>query len=288
MSGVTYGPPVMLDGPLPVAPSRSLTSVHGVLQDTPIDEHWVSGVHLWGYPAEVPEAWNPCSAGTYKTKSDTSSLPTPYFDAFVGYLPVTCSSFSLANDPEGFAERAEIALNANISYIAEYALSQGVPFSANPFLCDANVTFPAGVSAVSPATGLAYLEDAIGSTGKDGMIHATPAVASRWFNPWRDTYLARRAETPERGSIITSIGTHVAVGGGYLGAVPYGESDPGLGKAWAFATGQVHVRLEAETKLNIKEVLDRKQNLVTFRAERYVLVTWDTALQAAVLIDWAS
>ena len=37
---------------------------------------------------------------------------------------------------------------------------------------------------------------------------------------------------------------------------------------------------------DITEVLDRSNNDVTFRAERYVLVEWDTVLQAAVLVDW--
>ena len=37
-----------------------------------------------------------------------------------------------------------------------------------------------------------------------------------------------------------------------------------------------------------KESIDRSDNVVTFRAEFYVLAIWDTALQAAVLVDWAT
>ena len=55
-----------------------------------------------------------------------------------------------------------------------------------------------------------------------------------------------------------------------------------------YATGPVEVRLGEVAVMDIKEVLDRSNNDVTFRAERYVLVTWDTQLQAAILVDWAA
>ena len=35
-------------------------------------------------------------------------------------------------------------------------------------------------------------------------------------------------------------------------------------------------------------MLDRSDNVLTFRAERYVLAIWDGALQAAVLVDWST
>jgi len=37
---------------------------------------------------------------------------------------------------------------------------------------------------------------------------------------------------------------------------------------------------------DINGTLDTSLNDVTFRAEIYALAVWDTALQAAVLIDW--
>jgi hypothetical protein len=39
---------------------------------------------------------------------------------------------------------------------------------------------------------------------------------------------------------------------------------------------------------NVRSSLDRSDNTLVFRAERYVLHLWDGALQAAVLVDWAS
>ncbi len=109
------------------------------------------------------------------------------------------------------------------------------------------------------------------------MIHATPPVVSRWFD-----------QTREDNPLVTVNGTRVAAGGGYQGATPSGQVAASAGESWVYATGPVEVRLGEVAVLDIKDVLDRSNNDVTFRAERYVLVTWDTQLQAAVLVDWAS
>lgn len=283
MSSVTFGPPVVIDGPLPVAPLRSLLTVPGVLQEGAGDtahERWMNGLALFGYPVGLPETWDPCGdASPENTKSDESSILTPDFAAFVAYIPVTCSSFSLATDPAGFAQRAEIALDARISYAFEAALAKGVPMSNNPSLSDANVDVLASGAAVSPEVGLAWLEEAVGQTGQEGMLHATPGVVSRWFD-----VTGIEPSDPLR----TPTGSIVVSGGGYVGATPFGESAAAAGESWVYATGPVQAWLAKEPTLNIKDVLDRSNNDVTFRAEKYALVEWDTSLQAAVLIDWGT
>lgn len=279
MSSVTFGPPVYVDGPLPERPPRSLLTVPGVLQDEG-DDRWMNGVAVWGYPEGEPYTWEPCAEGTFQTKSDESTFSTPDFGAFVAYLPVTCSSFTVASDPEGFARRSEVALDAIISFAIEKALSQGVPLSTNPYLADANVTFPGGTAALSPYVGLSYLEQAIGDTARAGMIHATPAVAATWFTSF-PIFQAELGST-----LYTPTGTPVAVGGGYKGATPFGQAAAAAGQSWVYATGPVRAWVADEVSLNIRDVLDRSDNVVTFRAEKYALVEWDTALQAAVLIDW--
>ena len=55
-----------------------------------------------------------------------------------------------------------------------------------------------------------------------------------------------------------------------------------------FATGPVSVRLTDTIITDIAETLDRTDNSVTFRAERYVLATFDTQLQAGVLVNWTA
>lgn len=142
----------------------------------------------------------------------------------------------------------------------------------NPFYSDGNMDLLAGP--VSPAVGLAYLEDAIGVTGIEGLIQAPPAIASRWgFDKLR-----------RYGDVVrTANGTPVAIGGGYAGAL--GQTGT---RDLAFATGPPRVMHAEVNVLEIADVLDRETNEVTYRAERFVVAAWDTALQAGVLIDWAT
>jgi len=278
VSALTFGPPVVLDdGHLPVAPPHSLLNTPGVVKP-PGDPHWLSGAAVYPYPDALPAEWDPCTTGTFREKDEGTAIESPHFASFVSYLPITCSAMSIG-DPEEFANRAEIALNAVQSYSVEKQLSQGTGVLTNPFLADAAHSLSAaGATAKAPDVALAYLEEEIGETGKQGMIHATPPVVSRWFDQ-------NRADTRP---LVTVNGTRVVSGGGYQGATPSGRAAASAGESWVYATGPVEVRLAPVAVLDIKEVLDRSNNDVTFRAERYVLVTWDTQLQAAVLVDWDS
>lgn len=271
---VAVGPALNLDGPLPVAPEYRLLSVPGVLASD--GGRWLNGVNIWGYPEETPSLWEPCSDGTFRTKEDTSTWETPRFDSFVAYLPITCSTIS--GDPREFARRAEAVLAASISFAVEQALSQGVVGSSNPFFGDTNLV-QLGGGTVTAQAGINYLENAIGATGRGGMIHATPGTISAW----NFTNLLTEEDV-----LKTANGTPVVSGGGYINTDPTGltGSDPSVGLEWAFATGPVSVYL-ADAELNeVSEYVDRANNVITYRAERYVLATWDTALQVGTLIDW--
>ena len=274
MSVTAVGPALDIDGPLPVSPPYSLLEIPGVLQ--PDSDRWMNGVNVYGYPEETPLTWEPCATGTFRTKADGSGVLTPRFDAFGMYVPITCSA-GYMGDWRDFADRAGVALNARQSFGVEEALSQGVSMSLNPFFGDANLTVLGG-GAVTPVVGLAYLEEAIGATGQMGLIHATPAVVASWGFEHVETGDALR----------TTNGTPVASGGGYIGADPVGGSSPAAGQSWAFATGPVEVRLSDLILVgdDINGTLDTSNNDVTFRAEKYALATWDTALQVGVLIDW--
>lgn len=275
MSVTAVGPALDIDGPLPVAPPYSLLSIPGVLLED--GDRWMNGVNVYGYPEETPLTWEPCATGTFREKAEGGGTPQPRFDAFGMYVPITCSA-GYMGDWRDFASRAEVVLQATQSFGVEEALSQGVSMSLNPFLGDANLTVLGG-AAVTPTAGLAFLEEAIGETGRMGIIHATPAVVASWgFN---------LLETGD--ALRTANGTLVAAGGGYIGADPVGGSSPAVGQSWAFATGPVQVRL-SDLQLvgdDINGTLDTSINDVTFRAEKYALAVWDTALQAGVLIDWS-
>lgn len=276
----TLGPPLALDGPLPVAPSRSLLATATIVP--PGSDRFGVGGAVWPYPPGLPTSWDPCSTGTFRTKSDGTGWELPIFQAFTVYLPITCSTMT-AHAP-GFEDRVRLAFAATESYAVAFELARGHANPLNPFLTDANLTILAGGAAVTPDVGLSYLEDAIGATGRAGMIHATPAVGAS-FNGSGGYGLDVRS-----GSLQTTAnGTPVALDGGYIGAAASLHAAPAAGTSWAFATGPVQVRRSGDIEIvpgDIREATDRQINEVTFRAERDYLVTWDTELQAGVLIDW--
>lgn len=239
----------------------------------------LNGVVVYGYPTGCPSLWEPCSDGTYRTKGSESDQPLPRFDSFVVYKPITCSALGIG-DPEDFSGRASKVLEATISSGVEEALAAGVETSSNPFFGDANVDVLAGGVAQSPGVALSYLEDAIGATCRQGLIHLTPAVVGAL-----QAFPVGAEPDP---MLVTANGTPVVSGDGYIGVDTPWLSSPGATEDWVFATGPVEVYLGPLVMTDIKETLDRSVNDVTFRAERYVIAVWDTALQAAVLVDWST
>src|SRR5215467_8448460 len=157
MTVTAIAPPLDIDGPLPVEPEHSLLKVPGVLvgpgedldPDDPNEpfERWQSGVSVYGYPSGTPLSFEPCSAGTYRVKDDSSDQPTPLFSPVAIYQPITCSTLSMG-DPDEFKARAVAVLDATRSHAVEQVLAAGVLNSNNPFLGDTNLIAPAGGTAV--------------------------------------------------------------------------------------------------------------------------------------------
>jgi hypothetical protein len=282
------GPARSLDGPLPVAPPHSLLeteildedgTVRGVVVERDATRV-LNGVNIYSYPTGCPSIWEPCSDGTFRTKSSENEWPLPRFDSIVVYQGIECSTISVGGDPENLFERARIVLDATLSAGVEEALAAGAVGSDNPFFGDANVDVLNAGTAVSPGVALSYLEEAIGDTCRQGMLHFTPAV------------VAGLQAFPVGGDadkrLITANGTPVVSGQGYQGVDTPWLVAPGATEDWAFATGPVNVYLGPVAVTTPKQSIDRAENVVTFYAERYVLAVWDTALQAAVLVDWAT
>ncbi len=194
MTVATFGPPVRIDGPLPVAPTFSLINTAQVLNDTvtnPTGEGYLvtesqdvfragNGAIVYPYPVDTGFSFDPCSTGTFRVKEDGTAAPLPTFAAFTAYLPETCSSSRIVS-PDYFRARAQLAFAAVESSIYENVLATGgiLAGGGQPYLGDTNLVVLGG-GAVSPKEGLALLEDAIGRTGRRGMIHATPSTVSAW------------------------------------------------------------------------------------------------------------
>lgn len=266
---------IRVDGTTPSAPLHNLLSIPGVLVS---GGRWDGGINIWGYTDGLPALWDACSAGTYRVKEDESGeAPVEGFDSFVIYIAQMCSTFGIATDLAGFARRVEAVLEATQSFAIEQALAQGVPgLPGNKYLGDADlVALPAAASA---AVGLSTLENAIGATGRQGMIHLTPAVAAQVADDLIN----------ENGVLRTFSGNTVVIGGGYIGTDPVAEASPDASHDWIFATGPVQVRL-SELLTGPEEtsgLVDHETNEVIYRAEKLANVAWDGVLQVGVLVDW--
>ena len=290
MSTITaIGPALDLDGPLPVAPEHSLLNTRvrtpdGDLVSVVVERdatRVLNGVNVWGFPTGCSELWEPCSDGTFRTKTDESTQPTPRFDSYVVYKPVMCSAIGLS-DPEELNQRISLVLDATVSAGVEKALGQGVEGSSNPFIGDPDVQdlTPTPGTAVSPGVALSILENAIGETCRAGMIGATPATIGALQAFPIGAVEDRRLETAN--------GTPVYSADGLIGLETADLAVPGDGEDWMVAHGPVQVYMGPTVAFNVRSSLDRSDNTLVFRAERYVLSIWDTALQAAVLVDWAT
>lgn len=278
MSTITaVGPALNLDGPLPVAPEYSLVNTLRALGYLRTDSRIYNSVSLWGYPVGTPSVWDVCSAGT-DTKDSESDWDQPLFAGVTAYFPITCSTITAR--PEEFADRAERVLDATFSFAVEEALAQGISGSTNPYFGDTHLT-QLGGAAVLPQAGLNYLENAIGATGRQGIIHATPGTISAW------NFVNLLTENGE-GYIETTNGTPVVSGGGYIDTDPSGKtgSTPASGIEWAFATGPVLLYQQDGVRVTRDQYIDRSINEIVYRAERDFVALWDTSLQSGVLIDW--
>lgn len=334
MTVATFGPPVRIDGPLPVAPAYGLLNTVQVLNeatranveqaardvlgpaplqgevesaedfarrsdayladlyeysalflpDDPTGDvfRWGNGAQVYPYPIDTGYSWDPCSTGSERTKNDGETPPLPIFSSFTAYLPETCTSSRIVS-PDYFRARAQLAFAAVESAIYENVLAHGGALNAlmQPYLGDSNLVLLSN-AAVSPKEGLALLEDSIGGTHRRGMIHATPATMIAWS-------FFGEAIQKVGSALQTSGGNDVVVGDGYIGVLPDAHNGAITStQAWAFASGPVQVRREPTIRIypdDLKQALDRAHNIVTYRAERDALVTWDTVLQVGVLID---
>lgn len=301
-----------VDGPLPVRP------VHGLLQaaeapaagvrivvDTtagPIDlndlpeelvlpnagrERWINGVKVYPYPANVPEVWDACaSSGPDSMEYGTTPTP-PEFAAMTVSEPITCTTQQVP-DEDAFKARAVAVLAATESFAVAREFKTGHRMGGT-YLLDGQGTFPNGDVATRPNHGLQVLEQAIAATGRLGIIHCSVMLATALLGTG---YVVK----DNTGVIRTINGNVVIPDAGYSvdQVGPPGHAVPGATEEWAFATGPVDIRRSEifTTPDTLAEALDRglgatggRTNSITYWAERYYVVDWDTALQAGVLID---
>jgi hypothetical protein len=274
----TFGAALPVDGPAPQAPRYGLLAAATIIPSE--DERWANGVDVWPFPPDSAGGQDPCNTGSLAQKSVGGVVSKPKFAAFTAYLAATCNARGIATNDE-FRQRAVAAFTAVEGAAVESQFAKGTYMVLNPFLTDLNLALPLGTASTSPTNGLATLENQIGATGRAGVIHADPATVTAWAG-------AQLLQEPNGAVLYTKAhGTPVAVGDGYISAHPTGHGAPTTCQGWAFATGPVHVRRSNDVTVygDIAANLDRVNNVITFRAERNVVVYWDQVLQSGVLID---
>lgn len=284
MSTATFAPPMVIVGPPPVAPRFNVFTVSEEIGSD--DPHVLGGIQFYGYPPGAPDGMDPCATGTFRTKEEGVDAPAPAFATFTAYIAERCTMGGISGWDE-FTERAEATMRATAGHAAERQLVAGSYVSTNPYLGDLSADILAAGASVPVGVGLSYLEDAIAATGRRGVIHATPAIASAW-----DSRVMAVGD-----QLQTNLGTPVVSGHGYVANVddantlaPENGSAPGAGESWAYATGPLRHKFGPVEPIGatVAQTLSREDNDLVFRAEMDIVIGWDTALQAAVLIDWTS
>jgi hypothetical protein len=269
-----------IDGPPPSPRPYGIVTTPGTIIDQN-DPHWRAGVVIDSYPDDLPWGHNPCSVGTMRVKEEGGEPPQPEFSSFTVGESFSCSGMGLGNEAgaQRARRRVEAVFVAVEGFQVERELAFGDSDTSRPhFTAPGAQTFPAGnaATAVGPREAASLLENAIGETARQGMIHLDPATAIAWMAYHLIDTDGTRAYTPR--------GTPVIIGDGYIGAVVGGALSADQG--FAFATGPVRLTRDAVEVLGpTSQVLDTSTNRATFRAERNYVSYWDTALLAAVRVD---
>lgn len=277
---------VPLQAPLPSRRPFELVDAAALVD--PPNSRWLGGAWIGGDAPGPAYTHDPCSTGSDRIKADAGPIPRQMVGVFDVYLVGFCTAQSVGPDPDFFTERLRLAFQIYESAAVERVFATGDGHGTlGPYLGDANME-TLGVGAQQPLRALELLETEIAETSGSGMIHAAPATATAWA--------AQLLIESVRGVMRTRLGTPVAVGSGYVGAVPDGEAAPAADEEWAFASGPVELLRAAEIQSvpsNYSEALDRSLNDVQFLAERPYLINWiarqdtldDDHAQAGVLVD---
>lgn len=273
----------------PVPSPRPFSLLDAATLVDPVNNRWLGGGWIGGYPVGPAHTHDPCSTGTERVKETNDPMGTAITGRFSVYMDAFCTAQGVGPDETWLTDRLKLAFQVYEQAAVERVLATGDGHGTlGSYLGDTNMEV-LGSGAVDATRALELLETEIALNGS-GIIHAAPATATAWAS---ETLI-----TPSRNQMRTTLGTPVAVGAGYIGVTPAGQGGPGADEEWAFASGPIEIYRDAEIKIfpeNYSEALDRSMNDLRFLAERPYLFNWiartaaddDNHIQAGVLVDLA-
>lgn len=300
------GPHVVVEAVSPRVPSAGVSLAENALPgETTNGERWINGVKFRPYTlGGVGGAYDPCNVSTL---TPGTLAPAQTGDPFAIWEAESCTAMG----EERFiaAQRATTLLEATTSKKVASELWRGTIAQAASFsnrrlnnpTATGNLGKINGAAAVNRVAAFAALEQSIGEqgSGAQGYIHCTRRTASFWSN---DQLIERVGNR-----LVSKLGTIIIADAGYDGSASNGTIPSAAGiTAWAYATGPVSlwvsdIEVASGTQAspvpdisgdgpdgNLAASLDRSSNLITVRAYRYAVATFDSPLHVGVLVDHAS
>src|ERR1700752_3767041 len=104
-------------------------------------------------------------------------MTPPEFRALTLSVPITCTAQQVPYQA-AFRARAVAVMTATESFGVERTLMAGSDVSGGRYLADSGCTFPNGTAATRPNHALQILEEQIAETGRLGLIHCSPMLAT--------------------------------------------------------------------------------------------------------------
>jgi|SRR5215471_17443143 len=293
-----------MPGPRDFAPSPDFTpNPYGLL--SAIDPlpappaHWRNGVNYQPMCADIGGTYEECIAITGAASGIGAPPPPAYLTNVVNSGVRAATPFTVSAEfdcaavgNEEARAIAERALTEMESQAVEQAFWSGIIpgqtlVTVWPHLCStvtvvdsvtttssitvqtaATVVTGSGGIASNPVEVVGILEKALAQCyGGVGILHMTEDVL--------DTLAANGLVTRNGSRLFTPNGNKIAAGAGYLGTGPAG-ADPGVGRSWIFATGNMYfVRGEVTFRGNTAESFNRQENTLSMIADRTYLLYWD-------------
>lgn len=270
----------MADLFLPVDPPEASAASYGLVNSGTLvresDDHWQGG---FAFPNHLCRTTvrniNPIDS----TKTDTVHAESAGQD-IVEYLPfVVDASDSMSTmgwKVEDLRDRLKNQLELCTQKAVEREFWTGAISTASGWSNQYLAAGPGVVTNITPGggpvaakTGLAMLEEALGSEGcgLNGVIHGTRGAISSLI-----VFMERGGEDGD--TLYTPLGNMVIAGSGYPGTSPTGVA-PAAGQSWLYATGPVSVRLgEIVIIPDNDDRFNTSINSVEVRAERFAAATW--------------